>query len=472
MDEPVRAAATLRKLRRALAAAARGDVVGERGEDVEKVEVLHPRRLAQLRRHESLPLQLLHQFLPLRGVEPARAEVRERRHERDEFGDKPRLVFLRRDTLHFPVDAEQVEIARVSDVDFHSAHFHARRRRRWWRLRTFGRLGRRGRHDEVRAEKRRRAGVIEDAEDELAAAFVDARAAPNHLVKKDRRMQVAEENDVPHTRHIHAGREQVLRRGDEVRTLPPAKIRDERLPIHRRHALESVSRHALVPLRAAPCGVKVVERIRHEVRVMIARAKDDRLLQRIVLRRHQQAREKMFAHRLHPLGQDEPRLQRPALAFLRDHIRRHALPRERVGEPLIRHIGPIHAAHALGLLTVVVEDVVLLDVSGREVAILDALRVGILVSRFAEVFVVVRQSAPIFLDALLRVFVVDFLRANLPWCGGEADLDRVVIALQNRVPFAPRRAVAFVDHDHIEETGRVMLEEKRQVFAPLWKSSV
>src|SRR5437762_9888729 len=53
---------------------------------------------------------------------------------------------------------------------------------RWWR-------------NEVRAEQGRRAGVIDDAEHELAALLVNARAPSDHLVEQNRRMDVAEENN-------------------------------------------------------------------------------------------------------------------------------------------------------------------------------------------------------------------------------------------------------------------------------------
>jgi hypothetical protein len=63
---------------------------------------------------------------------------------------------------------------------------------------TASTIGARGRR---RANKRLpehigRAGVIVDAEHEFAGPHVDARAASDHLVKADRRMNVLEKHDV------------------------------------------------------------------------------------------------------------------------------------------------------------------------------------------------------------------------------------------------------------------------------------
>ncbi len=102
-------------------------------------------------------------------------------------------------------------------------------------------------------------------------------------MKQNRRLHIPKENDVPHTRHVDARRQQIFRRGDDVRPLPPAQLRNQGLAVHGGHALEGVGLDSLLFVSAAPLGIKVVEFVGHEVRVMIARTKDDRLLQRIAL---------------------------------------------------------------------------------------------------------------------------------------------------------------------------------------------
>ena len=91
--------------------------------------------------------------------------------------------------------------------------------------------GGRRRRNELRAKERGRAGVVEDAEHQLAGLLVDARAAANHLVEQNRRLDVAEEDDVANARDVDAGGEQVLGGGDEMRPLALAEIRDEFLAV-------------------------------------------------------------------------------------------------------------------------------------------------------------------------------------------------------------------------------------------------
>src|SRR5207249_5109534 len=126
--------------------------------------------------------------------------------------------------------------------------------RRWWR-------------NKVRSEQRRGAGVIEDAEHELARSLVNARAASDHLMEQNRRMDIAEENDVADARHVDAGGQQVFRRGDYVRPLTGAKIRDERLTAYGGHAFEGVGLQALLVIIVAPPGVEPVQLVGHKIGV-------------------------------------------------------------------------------------------------------------------------------------------------------------------------------------------------------------
>ena len=79
--------------------------------------------------------------------------------------------------------------------------------------------------------------------------------------------------------------------------------------MNRRHAFERVSLHALLAMFAAPASVEIVHLIRHEIRVMITRAKDDRLLQRITITGCEQSLKQMLAHSLDTLRHHQPRFE-------------------------------------------------------------------------------------------------------------------------------------------------------------------
>src|SRR2546429_8574121 len=93
--------------------------------------------------------------------------------------------------------AEKFLFTRLFDFDLNSANFHWRR---WRWARRFVRSGARRRSNKVLAKQRSRAGVVENSGHEFVRAFIDAGAAPDHLMKQNRRMEIAEENDIAHTR--------------------------------------------------------------------------------------------------------------------------------------------------------------------------------------------------------------------------------------------------------------------------------
>lgn len=81
------------ELLRALAARARGDAVGEGGEDIEEIEVrgglgVDLRGFAEFFRQQALPREFIEKRAPLRGVEPFFPEPGERWHEGEEFVDR------------------------------------------------------------------------------------------------------------------------------------------------------------------------------------------------------------------------------------------------------------------------------------------------------------------------------------------------------------------------------------------------
>ena len=127
---------------------------------------------------------------------------------------------------------------------------------------------------ELLAEKPGGVGVVVDAEHELVARRVQARAAPDHLVEGDGRAHVLEEDDVPDAGDVHARREEVHRGGDEV-----------------------VARSSLL---AAPRGVEIVQGDSYVLGVPVARAEDDGLL--LGPDRRQEVPEEVPAHRLDAIG--------------------------------------------------------------------------------------------------------------------------------------------------------------------------
>ena len=202
---------------------------------------------------------------------------------------------------------------------------------------------------------------------------------------------------------------------------------------------------------------------------MVAGAEDDGLLQRVAVARGEQAVEQVRAHGLDALGHDEAQFQDSRLrSDAGDVIGRARLaPVRALVSCLAVEVLTQHAAHPLRLLLLVVEEVVGLDLRRGEVAIRHALQVGVFVGRLAEVVEVVGQQATVFLDLAAGFVVLRLGHPNLARRGGEADLNGVLVVLQDDKPVAPGGAVAFVNDDDIEEAGRVVLEEERGALATL-----
>ena len=255
------------------------------------------------------------------------------------------LIFPRRHARQPAILRHQVETPGVHDFNFDASDFDGRRWR--WAGRWFGPRFRRWWRNKVRAKQRGGAGVIEDAEHELARFLVNARAASDHLMEQNRRMDVAEEDYVADARHVDAGGQQVFGRGDDVRPLTGAEIRDERLSTNGGHAFEGVDLQALLFVIAAPPGVEPVQLVGHKVRVVIARAKNDGLLQGVVVSGFLQALKEVCAHGLHALRHDEARFERRAFGARGDILGGNTSARQGVGQLLVGHVVAIHTAHAL-----------------------------------------------------------------------------------------------------------------------------
>src|SRR5207253_676676 len=87
----------------------------------------------------------------------------------------------------------------------------------------------------------------------------------------------------------------------------------------------------------------------------------------------------------------------------------------------------------------------------------------------AEVFEIVREQPPVLLDLFGQLTRFHVRQLQLAWCGGQPDLNCLLVVVENNKPFAPRGAVAFVYHDYVEISGRVVLEEKGRVnFWLVW----
>ena len=346
-------------------------------------------------------------------------------------------------------------------LDAFDADFLDRRSGRWR-----GRWGswlRRWRRDEFLAKQGGRAGVVEDAEHELAALPVNAGPAANHLVKEQRGLDVAEENNIADPRHVHTGREEVFGGGDDVRFRAAPEVRNKGLAIDRGHALEGVVLDALFPVGFGPGAVEAVQGVGDEVGVMVAGAKDDGLLERGAVARSEDALEEMGGHGLDAVWHDELAFEGGPVVEHGHGVGWEGLPGVKVGEFLGCDVGAEHAANALGGQFAIVVDVVLLDLARCQVAVRDTLLVGVFVNGLAEVLQVVRNQAAVFLDLFSELARLDFRQLELARRSREADLNRLAVLFQDDKPLAPSRAVALVNDDDIEVAGRVMLEEERRV---------
>jgi len=290
--------------------------------------------------------------------------------------------------------------------------------------------------NEVAAEQPDHVGVVVQAEHELAAGFVDAGAAADHLVKDDGGFQVAEEHDVAHAGRVHPGGKQVDGGGDEPGREAAAQVGHHLVAAAQRGALEGVGLGALPLVGTAPVGIAVVQVGGDAVGMGIRRAEDDGFLLRSA--GFQQVLEQIVAHGDDPLGD----LQFGVVVVGVVGVADFAGLRTGAG---IDALGLVRDDFLLEQTGFVDADPALLDFAGGEVAVLDALRQRVFVHRFAEVADVVGADLQVFLGA------GEFARS-----GGEADLEGVRIAGEDFRPGAPGRAVAFVDDDVTEVVLRVM----------------
>ncbi len=263
----------------ALDARARGQAVAEFGQHVVKVVIVHVVEPLHEQRGAPGVGQAAQHLAALGRFNPAGAEIFQRRRFPDQPRRQPFLVFLHRHR-HGPA------VHLRHDVAPGGAHAHVEAfdlNRRFGRLRRF-RAGtafaRLPFGFEFPAEQPRGVGEIINAEHQFAGGRIEPRAAPDHLVKRNRRADVFEENDVLDGGHVHAGREQVNGGRNEKRAGRAAQIGEVLRAADAGGAFEGVVVKARPVVHLAPIGVKIAHRGRHIVRVAVAGAKDDGLLLR------------------------------------------------------------------------------------------------------------------------------------------------------------------------------------------------
>lgn len=145
--------------------------------------------------------------------------------------------------------------------------------------------------------------MIVDAEHQLARRRIDPHPAADHLVKVDGRLEILEEDNIPHAGHIDAGSQQIYRGGDEMAARGSSQVGKLVVAAAGRGAFERVPLLARLALLGAPVGVEVVHLRRDVVRMAVAGAKDDRLL--LGAAGLQEIGEQITAHGLHPVGQQD-----------------------------------------------------------------------------------------------------------------------------------------------------------------------
>ena len=156
--------------------------------------------------------------------------------------------------------------------------------------------------DEVGAEQVGDAGVVVEPELVLLRRLVDARAASDHLIERDARLQVAKEHHRVEPLDVHAGGQQIDGAGDKAAFARAAHLLDqigaalcgalERVVILRRRAV-----------LAAPGGIPPLHLHCNAVGVQVARTEDDDFLLRSAVLA--QPLEKVLAHRSDALGQHD-----------------------------------------------------------------------------------------------------------------------------------------------------------------------
>ena len=126
---------------------------------------------------------------------------------------------------------------------------------------------------------------------------------------------------------------------------------------------------------------------------MVAGAKHDGLLMRVIFAMHQQPFKQVLAHGLDALRQNQFLFQRRTFIALGHGIGRDGLAGEGVGELFSGKIGTQHAAHALRLCAPVVEQIPGFNFRRGKIAVANALQIGVFVNRLAEVFEIVGKTA-------------------------------------------------------------------------------
>ena len=160
---------------------------------------------------------------------------------------------------------------------------------------------------------------------------------------------------------------------------------------------------------------------------MVAGAIDDGFLVGIVVALGEQALEQMRAHFRRALHEDKIAVEARAFGAFGDGVRCDRLAGEGVGELLAFHVGAQHAAHAFGFNSAIVKHIPLLDLGRCQVAVGDALQIGIFIDRLAKVFEIVGQLAAVVLNLLPGQLVIGLRQFDLARCGGEADVYAVLV---------------------------------------------
>ena len=236
-------------------------------EEVVEVEVGHLVDLADHLGAEVVAQQVVDQTAALLGFDPQRAELVEVVGLGNHALDHLAAVFVHRNRRVATVAAAEDEAALRGDDHVLPADLGHRRAvaraiaarhrssppspRHHRRARRLG--------DEVGAEQVGDVGVVVEPELVFLRLFVDAGAAPDHLVELDRRLQVAEEHHGVEPLDVHAGLQQVHGAGDEGALAGAAHRLDHvGAVVGAAHALEGVVVLGRLPVLLAPADVEVV----------------------------------------------------------------------------------------------------------------------------------------------------------------------------------------------------------------------
>lgn len=119
-------------------------------------------------------------------------------------------------------------------------------------------------------------------------------------------------------------------------------------------------------------GVKLVKLVGDQIGVMVAGAKDDGLLVRVVFSVQKQPFKPVLAHGPDTLRQDELLFQRRALITFGHGVNCDRLAGQGVGEFLAGKIGTEHPAHTFRLRVLVVERIPSLNFRRSEVTVAHA----------------------------------------------------------------------------------------------------